>query len=171
MKISEFLLAVLLGYLVSSMFVIFLGEHGMEAFRVLQEQKQILTSNISHLKETQVSLVEKLSRLKEGTELVKTLSRELGYYDSLQDEEIFVIQGYEADARAYNPGKIVFFKNKNTKSDLFFRILGFLVGFMVYTIILVCIRIADNGNQQKQPRLVSQNDRMLNREQSGHPAM
>lgn len=136
----------------------------MGAYKKLENQREILLSNIDDLKETQLFLTEKLERLKNKSDFIKLMSRQLGYADKHSNEKLFLLEGYKEGYVQYNPGKMIFFKDEKSNSNLFLRILGFLIGFMVYTIILVCIRIAENGTKHKHHRVVSRNNSIINQE-------
>ena len=103
MSLFKILISILIGVCFSFILIFFFGNAGIKEYISLKEHKTLLEENITDLEQVNTALNVEFISLKQESERIRLLSRDLGYF--LSNEHVITIDGYPVKKEYYQVGK------------------------------------------------------------------
>ena len=129
MKLIHLFAVLYIGFLISAVFIFFIGDEGQNQYEIQIENKMALKKNINKLKDKNKELQQKLNLLGHSREMIQILARELGYYKP--DENIISINKDLNINQGYNIGKLIQTSIKKSNRNYILRIISFSLGALL----------------------------------------
>ena len=124
-----------IGLLAYSCLFFMWGTHGVREFHKLEQFRNEIDENISHLESINTGLMKEFHRLKTSPEVIQLKARELGYYT--ENEKHIKITGMTERDSFYSIGKLMKFTFPTTDRKALFRAISVccgLVAFLMFTV-------------------------------------
>jgi cell division protein FtsB len=147
MRVSRLVLALCLGFCLSTVLFLLFGTGGIGQYRELLAYRDSLQANIEDLSRIQQGLLQELEALGSDPERVTLQARQLGYFK--EGERVIRIQGYEAARSGYTVGRILRRKPVGEPRDWVLRLTG--LGLPVMLFALIALREGRENHASTHP--------------------
>jgi cell division protein FtsB len=135
MRLFKIILSVYVGICLSFVLNFYFGEAGILQYGKLNQHKSMLLENIAELNIINQKLKSEQEVLKTDSEIIKLLSRDLGYYEN--DDNIIMVEGYPEKRNFHEIGKLIINTEKNIEINIVFRILTYIVPLIVFILLSI----------------------------------
>jgi cell division protein FtsB len=135
MRLFKIILSVYVGICLSFILNFYFGEAGILQYGKLNQHKSMLLENIAELNIINQKLKSEQEVLKTDSEIIKLLSRDLGYYEN--DDNIIMVEGYPEKRNFHEIGKLIINTEKNIEINIVFRILTYIVPLIVFILLSI----------------------------------
>jgi len=124
MKRIRFAIYLAIGFILSSLLIILLGDSGLLRYRALTGYREELKNNIAELELLHQELLDDLEALAGDPERIALQARQLGYFR--EQERLIRLEGYNPPRSVYKVGKIIRRQPapRGRGADSWFRLLG-----------------------------------------------